>query len=84
MRCYKESTDELDRIFNLVKTRLIDEHHRSKEELTKFLEKEIEVLEKQEKELHVDIEINSKEKARVVALLEKVEREKRAEEEFAI
>lgn len=39
LRSYKESTDELDRIFTLVKTRLVDEHHRSKEELTKFLEK---------------------------------------------
>lgn len=55
MRCYKESTDELDRIFTLVKNRLVDEHHKSKEELTKFLEKEIEVLEKQEKDLNMDL-----------------------------
>lgn len=62
----------MDRIFTLVKTRLVDEHHRSKEDLTKFLEKEIENLERQEKDLNLDLESNSKERARVVGLLEKV------------
>jgi prefoldin subunit 5 len=67
-----------------VKTRLVDEHHRSKEELTKFLEKEIETLEKQEKDLTLDLDLNAKERTRVLALLEKVEKEKRAEEELAL
>jgi len=49
LNSYKGSTDELDRIFNIIKNRLVDEHHRSKEELTKFLEREIEELEEQEK-----------------------------------
>lgn len=62
----------------------MDEHHRSKEDLTKFLEKEIENLERQEKDLTVDLDSNAKERARVVALLEKVEREKKAEGEYAI
>lgn len=30
LRSYKESTEELDRIFNIIKNRLVDEHHRSK------------------------------------------------------
>lgn len=30
LRSYKESTDELDRIFALLKSRLVEEHHRSK------------------------------------------------------
>jgi hypothetical protein len=55
-----------------VKTRLVDEHHRSKEDLTKFLEKEIENLERQEKDLNLDLESNAKERVRVVALLDKV------------
>lgn len=37
------------------------------------------MLEKQEKDLNIDLEINTKERARVVAQLEKVEKEKRAE-----
>lgn len=36
-------------------------------------------MEKQEKGLIVDLDLNAKERMRVVALLEKVEREKRAE-----
>lgn len=41
-------------------------------------------MEKQEKGLIMDLDLNTKERMRVVALLEKVEREKRAEEEFAL
>ena len=50
----------------------MDEHHRSKEELTKFLEKEIEELEEQERELITDLELNAKERQRIVQLLEKI------------
>ena len=63
---YRQSTQELDKIFNTIKNRLVDEHHRSKEELTKFLEKEIQELEEQEKELVEDMEVNRKERSRIV------------------
>lgn len=39
MNSYKESVGELDHIFNMIKTKLADEHSRSKEELNQFLEK---------------------------------------------
>lgn len=74
----------MDRIFGLIKTRLVDEHHRSKEDLTKFLEKEIEELEEQEKELNADLEHNAKERTRVVQQLERIEKEKKAEEDLGI
>ena len=62
----------------MIKTKLSDEHTRSKEELNQFLEKEIEELEINEKELIADLEYNSKERARIVTQLEKIEREKKA------
>ena len=62
----------------MIKTKLSDEHTRSKEELNQFLEKEIEELEVNEKELIVDLDYNSKERARIVTQLEKIEREKKA------
>ena len=48
------------------------------------MEKEIEELEEQEKELTVDLEHNSKERAKVVQLMEKIEKERKAEEDLPI
>jgi len=47
-------------MFSKIKERLTDEHHRSKEELTYFLEKELEELSLQETEVQKDIENNIK------------------------
>jgi seryl-tRNA synthetase len=71
-------------MFSKIKNRLVDEHHRSKEELTYFLEKELEELSMQEKEVQKDIENNMKEKQKLEVYLEKIEKFKKADEEYII
>lgn len=77
---YNDTVSELDRMFNTIKAKLTDEHYRSKEELRKFLEKEIDELGDEEKGIMEELEKNEKEKSRVQAILDKIEREKKVEE----
>lgn len=59
-------------MFNVIKTKLTDEHHRSKEELGKFLEKELEEIGEGENDVMVEMDKNEKEKSRMVGMLEKI------------
>ncbi len=75
---------DLDRMFNTFKAKLSDEHGRCKEELQKFLEKEIHKLEEEESELTGDLAKNQIERSRMEELLQKIEKDKKHEGEFEI
>ena len=72
LESYEETTKELDKMFNMIKNKLADEHHRSKEEVRHFLEKEIEEIEMEEEKLLTDIQENRVEQNKMNEFLKKI------------
>lgn len=79
LNSYNVTVQELDQMFSVIKNKLAEEHYRSKEELKKFLERQLVEIDMEEAKIDDEIEKNIKEKIRVKEMLSKIEKDKKIE-----